>query len=189
MKKELLQKLIDDNTIDGVVDYDAVFKAVDKSINDTVKSNKVNVDEIKANAMKEATKKVMESLKIEADGDDTNIDDIGKKVQDKLDSLTTGLKEINDKYEQSSQKNIDLELTNKVSKYAQKNHQFAKLKYQEYKTPENTDEDVYKLIDEEYPEWDANYKSTKGNALLDDNKFETTDVDKMFEALGVVKIT
>ena len=187
MKKELLQKLIDDNTVDGVVDYDAVFKVVDKSINDMAKLDKVKTDELKTQALKDATKQIIESLKIEDVDKDGDLDTLSKTLTTKITKLEDGLKDYTTKFEEQTQKNADLELTGKVSRYSEKNHQFAKLKYQEYKTEENTDDDVHKKIDEEYPEWGKDYKSTKGNALLDDNKFEATDVDKMAEAWGLKK--
>lgn len=65
MKKELLEKLISDNTVDGKVNIDVIFDEVNKSTNDIIAKNKPNMDDLKAEAYETAKDDFIKSLKLD----------------------------------------------------------------------------------------------------------------------------
>ena len=188
-----LEQILKDNTKEGIIDIQKVKQLIDNDyVNPIVAKNKPNIEKLKAEARDSA---VNDFIKEQSIKDVINIDQFSAYVKT-LNSTSTELTEKNirykterddlkTKYDESSKKNIDLELNSKVFRYKEKNQQFAKIKYQQYKTEENTDEDVYKLIDEEFPEWQGIIKAKKGNDLLKNDTTEIDQVAMMAKALGV----
>jgi len=66
MKKDLLKKVIEENTKDGVVDFTKVHEEVTNAINGAIKSTKeTTLEGMKKDALEEAKKSIVDELKIE----------------------------------------------------------------------------------------------------------------------------